>query len=349
MRRVVFVSKTNMDLSLIAANLAHSIFDRSILVECASTEPDAVPLADWKQILAEADIPVKTRNAKLLRDLGLTNDDLVILLNLNQGSYLPELPTRRVLTWDFPSLVLEAEDKDDNFSRFRDYRNCLHKRIIETYGSLCLERGQPKYWRHYKGNEYRVLAMAYHSETQEPMVSYQTLYHNKLSQNWVRPLDMFISSVTLDSKITPRFKPCPLIVTQKNSSQIYQCMPLIRQLFPGNSEESINACLMKHRNPSIFTVEYNERLFGFKIGYGFEDIYYSWLGGVDPNYRGLGVASELLVRQHLFAKSEGYRIVRTVIPDIWPDMLRLNLRQGFKVVGTDNKAPPRLILEKKLQ
>lgn len=48
-------------------------------------------------------------------------------------------------------------------------------------------------YRHFKGNEYLVKALATDSETLEPVVIYQPLYgEGKL---WVRPLSMFLSEV----------------------------------------------------------------------------------------------------------------------------------------------------------
>lgn len=48
-------------------------------------------------------------------------------------------------------------------------------------------------YRHFKGNEYEVLDLAMHSETQEPFVVYRALYgEGKL---WVRPLKMFTEEV----------------------------------------------------------------------------------------------------------------------------------------------------------
>ena len=63
---------------------------------------------------------------------------------------------------------------------------------------------RPGRYRHYKGNEYRVLHVARHSETMEPMVVYQTLYGD--FSWWVRPLEMFTEFVEVDGKRVRRFE-----------------------------------------------------------------------------------------------------------------------------------------------
>ncbi|MBI2052216.1 MAG: DUF1653 domain-containing protein [Parcubacteria group bacterium] len=59
-------------------------------------------------------------------------------------------------------------------------------------------------YEHYKGNKYKVLSVARHSETLEELVVYQALYNDH--SIWVRPLDMFLEKVKIDGKIIPRFK-----------------------------------------------------------------------------------------------------------------------------------------------
>lgn len=62
---------------------------------------------------------------------------------------------------------------------------------------------KPGLYRHFKGNMYRVLYNAKHSETMEDMVVYQALYGEQ--GIWVRPASMFQETVTRDGKTTPRF------------------------------------------------------------------------------------------------------------------------------------------------
>ena len=58
-------------------------------------------------------------------------------------------------------------------------------------------------YRHYKGQRYRVLGTAHHSETMEPLVVYQALYGEH--GLWVRPRAMFLENVCVDGREQPRF------------------------------------------------------------------------------------------------------------------------------------------------
>ena len=58
-------------------------------------------------------------------------------------------------------------------------------------------------YRHFKGNEYRVIGIAKHSETLEPMVVYQALYGEM--GLWVRPASMWNETVTRDGATHQRF------------------------------------------------------------------------------------------------------------------------------------------------
>lgn len=62
----------------------------------------------------------------------------------------------------------------------------------------------PGKYRHFKGREYEVLGTARHSETMEPMVVYRPLYED--SGWWVRPLSMFVETVTRDGQTIKRFE-----------------------------------------------------------------------------------------------------------------------------------------------
>jgi hypothetical protein len=62
---------------------------------------------------------------------------------------------------------------------------------------------RPGLYRHYKGNDYRVLHLARHSETREALVVYQALYGDH--GIWVRPAAMFLETVEVHGQRVPRF------------------------------------------------------------------------------------------------------------------------------------------------
>ncbi len=59
-------------------------------------------------------------------------------------------------------------------------------------------------YRHFKGNEYRVLYIAKHSETLEEMVVYQALYGD--FGIWVRPAAMWDEIIERDGLTLRRFE-----------------------------------------------------------------------------------------------------------------------------------------------
>ena len=62
---------------------------------------------------------------------------------------------------------------------------------------------RPGRYRHYKGGEYRVVGLARHSETLEPLVVYEALYGEH--GLWVRPAGMWTETVTFNHQSVPRF------------------------------------------------------------------------------------------------------------------------------------------------
>lgn len=62
---------------------------------------------------------------------------------------------------------------------------------------------KPGIYQHFKGNYYKVLYVAKHSETLEEMVVYQALYGEH--GIWVRPRAMFEESVEVHGVLKKRF------------------------------------------------------------------------------------------------------------------------------------------------
>ena len=80
-------------------------------------------------------------------------------------------------------------------------RQSLAPAVREIMGQY--PRKAERYFRHFKGNPYRLLVHAKDSETLSRMVTYQALYGKR--GYWVRPEKMFFERITRDGHIFPRF------------------------------------------------------------------------------------------------------------------------------------------------
>jgi len=85
-----------------------------------------------------------------------------------------------------------------------------------------------KKYKHFKGNEYLLLHLAKHSETQEDLVVYQALYGER--GIWVRPLSMFIEQVEVDGKLVNRFEEIQWVFN-KNPSNILDAWIFIEKYY----------------------------------------------------------------------------------------------------------------------
>ena len=62
---------------------------------------------------------------------------------------------------------------------------------------------EPGIYEHFKGARYEVLGTGRHSETEELLVFYRKLYDDY--SFWMRPLEMFVETVSRDGYEGPRF------------------------------------------------------------------------------------------------------------------------------------------------
>jgi hypothetical protein len=80
----------------------------------------------------------------------------------------------------------------------------MDRPALAPFSSKALAIAEGTIFEHYKGNRYKFISLAHHSETLEEMVVYQALYGDY--GIWVRPLSLFFGEMTIDGQTRPRFK-----------------------------------------------------------------------------------------------------------------------------------------------
>lgn len=79
-----------------------------------------------------------------------------------------------------------------------------------------------------------------------------------------------------------------------------------------------------------------DRLLAFKVGYAETDeSFYSWLGGVLPEARRLGLARKLLHAQEAWVIEQGFRQIRVKSRNRYRGMLQLLLSEDYLITGIE--------------
>ena len=83
----------------------------------------------------------------------------------------------------------------------------------------------------------------------------------------------------------------------------------------------------------------NHNPIAFKIGYQkhSDGSFYSWMGGVLPNYRRKGIANNLADRQEAWAKKNGYIAIKMQTREKHIAMLALAINRGFQITNRIEK------------
>ena len=101
----------------------------------------------------------------------------------------------------------------------------------------------------------------------------------------------------------------------------------------------------------ILIAEVEGEIAGFKVGYARDDYFYSWMGGVLPKFRKIGVAKALAVEQETWAKKNNFNAIQFKTWNQHKAMLIFSLKNGFDIIALEKRkrvADYRIILEKKI-
>ena len=95
---------------------------------------------------------------------------------------------------------------------------------------------------------------------------------------------------------------------------------------------------IKDSNSLILIASINNQAIGFKLGYELNsNNFYSWLGGVVPNYRQQGVAHTLRERQEEWARAKQYQCILVKSKNCFPNMLKMLISSGYQICAYENK------------
>lgn len=104
--------------------------------------------------------------------------------------------------------------------------------------------------------------------------------------------------------------------------------------------------------PHLILVAFEENQpIGFKVGYEREDYFYSWMGGILPEYRKQGVAKALAEYQENWAKEKGYTTIVFKTRNYLKGMLIFAMKNGFHIIDIEKHSEieqHRILLQKKL-
>lgn len=211
-------------------------------------------------------------------------------------------------------------------------------------------------YRHYKNKPYKFLGTVRHSETLEEMVLYETRYENPSGRIWVRPKEMFFEDIEINGQKKARFENLSFHIQETNQlgeSEIATLAPLIKEIFGEWDPKWFNSTARNHTQFHLCIAFVENKAVGFKLGYEKDAWdFYSWLGGVLPDYRGVGLAQELMNTQHRWCEQKGYRTISTKTQNRFQNMLILNLKSGFQIIGTHRSEDSdglKIMLEKRLK
>ncbi len=113
---------------------------------------------------------------------------------------------------------------------------------------------------------------------------------------------------------------------------------LIRELHNGVFKPAVDASFferrLRHHKSLMMVAELEGHPVGFSCGYELRpSTYYSWLYGVLPDARRLGIASQLMDAEHAWAAGHGYEMARFECYNQHRPMLLLAVKNGYDIVG----------------
>ena len=134
-----------------------------------------------------------------------------------------------------------------------------------------------------------------------------------------------------------------------------ECVKLSKSILEFDSPYEINEYEKWCKGVKYLSLilDINDNPVGFKIGYDHynDGSFYSWMGGVLPDFRQNGVAKKLADFQEKWALKNGFTSIRMKTRKKHKTMIKFSLKRGFlfsREVSNKNPNETRIIMEKQL-
>jgi GNAT superfamily N-acetyltransferase len=116
-------------------------------------------------------------------------------------------------------------------------------------------------------------------------------------------------------------------------------IPLVASLYgqvfrPAHDAEFFRRRFLGRYNHLMLVASLDNNPVGFFVGFELKPtVYFAWLYGVLPEFRRLGIASQLMEAMHAWVQDHGYQSVRFECQNQHRPMLHLAIAKGYDVVG----------------
>ena len=125
-----------------------------------------------------------------------------------------------------------------------------------------------------------------------------------------------------------------IIVRETDIKEVVELSALIPELGEFPREQLYREKIVGKPN-LILIAEIDGVAAGFKVGYERDGDWYSWLGGVHPEFRRRGVARLLADRQDEWARQQGYPTITFKTLNSLRSMLRFGIDRGFNIIRVE--------------
>lgn len=117
--------------------------------------------------------------------------------------------------------------------------------------------------------------------------------------------------------------------------ELPQVVELYNQIFrPARNLESFRRRFLGRHNPLVLVARSNGRPAGFFLGFELKpDTFFAWFYGVLPDFRRMGIGSQLMEAAQSWAATQGYESIRLECHNQHRPMLHLAIELGYDIVG----------------